>query len=59
MLSHSSKDLIKLTIEHRALQAKFNEYYQKSDAYIKEQTQKLEETEAKYQKLTDDFASFD
>ena len=27
MFSQTSKDLIKLTVEHRALQAKFNEYY--------------------------------
>jgi len=36
MFADTSKDIIKLTIEHRELQKKFNEYYQKTDTYIKD-----------------------
>ena len=36
LYSKSSRQLINLTIEHRKLEAKFDQYYQKSEQYIKE-----------------------
>ena len=47
----SARDLVKLTIEHRELQKKFNEYYQKSDTYIKDREAKIVELENDVKRL--------
>ena len=59
MFSSSSKQLVNLTTEHRNLQAKFKEYYDRSDKYIKDKEQKISESEAQIQQLKYDFSNFD
>lgn len=46
MFSRASKKLIRLTLDNRALQKKFDEYHQKSEAYIKDRDEKITQLEA-------------
>jgi len=41
IFSKTSRDLVKLTIEHRELQKKFDLYYKKTDEYIKDREAKV------------------
>ena len=59
MFSDASKDLVKLTIEHRELQKKFNDYYQKTDAYLKDREKKIVDLEGDVKRLQDEYSSFD
>lgn len=59
MFADTSKDIIKLTIEHRELQKKFNEYYQKTDAYIKDREQKIVDLENDVKRMQEEYSSFD
>lgn len=41
LFSEASNDLVTETIDHRALQKKFNDYYTKTDAYQKQLEQEI------------------
>jgi hypothetical protein len=43
MFSEAGMDLVRETIDHRALQKKFNDYYSKTDAYQKQLEQEIVE----------------
>ena len=59
MFGSTSRELVLITIEHRALQQKFNLYYQKSDEYIKDREAKIVEMENEVKRLHDEYSSFD
>ena len=57
--SNASKDLVKLTREHRDLQKKFDEYFKKSEKLHQEKDTKITELEKDLAQVRDDYASFD
>ena len=59
LFSKSSRDLVNLTIEHRALQKKFSDYIEKSDVYIKDLEGKLEHEKSEVVRLKDAYENFD
>lgn len=59
MFSTSSRDLINLTFEHRALQKKLTDYSEKTERYTKELEQKVEEKTSELARITEEFATFD
>ena len=59
MFSRASKDLLKLTKEHKELQSKFDAYYQKSEEYIKDRESKITALENELAEIKHNFATFD
>jgi uncharacterized coiled-coil DUF342 family protein len=57
--SHVSKDLVKLTTDNRELQKKFDEYYKKTETFIKSKDEKIEILQKELDQVKDDYASFD
>lgn len=59
MFAKSSRDLIELTIENRALQKKFTDYALKTDTYTKDLEGKLEVEKKESARLKDAYENFD
>jgi len=59
MFSKASKDLVKLTLEHRELQAKFDTYHQKTEEYIKDREAKVAQLDKELAEVKHNFATFD
>lgn len=59
LFSDASKDLVSETVEHRALQKKFNDYYSKTDAYQKQLEGEIQDLKNEVKRLNEEYSSFD